>query len=73
MAFPELQRAGSNLLLIREGRGCRDQETIVQPGGRVLGPPLEIHITLSVSPSAELKPPQMTIREEDHQNPSWGP
>ena len=49
-------------MLIREGRGCRDsgrssQEIIVQPWGRVLVPPQEIHITISLGSSVELKPP----------------
>ena len=51
--FPELQWGRFKQLLIREGRGCRDQggtvkrETIVQPWGRVLVPPQEIHRTIS--------------------------
>ena len=41
----------------RQGRGS--QETIVQPWGRVLALPQGIHIMLSLSSSAELKPHQM--------------
>ena len=38
-----------------QGRG--NQETIVQPWGRVLAPPQGLHITISLSSSTELKPP----------------
>ena len=41
----------------RQGRNI--QETIVQPSGRVLVPPQGIHITISLSSSAELNPQQM--------------
>ena len=57
MTFPEFQKAVA--VQGREGmqrseRGS--QETIVKPWGRVLVPPQEIY-TISLSLSAELKPP----------------
>ena len=52
--FPEFQKGES-------GRGgdadTRSHETTVQPWGRVLVPPQEIHRTVSLSLSAELKSP----------------
>ena len=62
MTFPEIHEERFKHVLIREGRGCRDQggavETVVQPSGRALVPPQGIYITISLSSSAELKPPQ---------------
>ena len=46
----------------REGmqrQGRSSQDTTVQPRGRALVPPQGIHITISLSSSAELKPQQM--------------
>ena len=58
MIFPEFQRAVAN-----QGRKGMQrpeqslQDTIEQPWGRILVPPPGIYRTISLSPSAELKPP----------------
>ena len=63
MTFPEFQRLGSNIA--HQGREWMprpersSQETTGQPWGRVLAPHQGIHITISLSSSAELNPPKV--------------
>ena len=61
--WPSLSSKGQVQTLANQGRerierqGRNSPETMVQPWGRVLGPPQGICITVSLRSSAELKPP----------------
>ena len=60
---PSLSSKGQVQIVANHGRegiqrqGWSSQETILQPWGRVLTPLQGMHIALSLSSSAELKPP----------------
>ena len=87
LSLQEPSQSSKGQLLSREGRGCRDlggavKRKIVQPQGRVLVPPQEICRTVSLSLSAQLKPPTdgrttwwsilHSRKKKNHQNQSWG-
>ena len=70
MTYSEFQRASSNSCLLEkrgwggggeemQRQGRRSQETIVQPWGRVLVPPQELYITISLSCLADTEVPQV--------------
>ena len=71
--WPSLSSKGSAQTAVNQGRegmqrpGRSSQETIVKPYCRVLVLLQGIYITISLSSSAELKPPTKENQEEDYQ------